>query len=440
MQKQIISPFHGIRYNPERHRDLSALLAPPYDIITPEGQAELYAQHPRNFVRLELGRTDASDTEADNRYTRAAVDLQSWLREGDLVREQRPALYVVETEFALGGRAWRLRGVFAAVRLPEEDERYVLEHEDTFASAKQDRFRLMQATQAMISPVLSLCEDPERRLLGLLGAVTGAPDAEARREDVTHRMWVVRDDAAVAAFVAAVGGGPIYIADGHHRYLTARRHRDEMRQRHPQAPAEAGFNHALMLLLSAQDAAVKILPAHRLLSGLDLEGVAWVKSRMVDYFEVHGRELPPGWERFGAEVLAETVLPHRHVYQAYCSDGTFVDLLAREALLPVSESPVDLLDVSVLHGFLLDPILHCDPHSLPFRCDGLSLAYTVEAAEAAARVRGGECEFAFFLRGTRVDQVLAVARAGERMPHKSTYFYPKAPSGLVVSGAGAETI
>lgn len=238
-QNPIIRPFRGIRYNPERFPDLSAVLSPPYDIINPERQHELYAQHPQNLVRLELAKTGDTDTEEDNRYTRAAADLQSWLQEGVLIKEEQTALYVVETEFRVGSQSWRRRGLFAAVRLPEAEEGYVLEHENTFAKAKQDRFQLMQATQAMISPVMSLVEDREGRLLDLLNSLPAEPDAVGEMEEMTHRLWVVRDGATIAAITEAVDAGPIYIADGHHRYNTARRHQEEMRRQFPEAPAAA---------------------------------------------------------------------------------------------------------------------------------------------------------------------------------------------------------
>jgi uncharacterized protein (DUF1015 family) len=441
----VARPFRGIHYNFTWRRDLSALIAPPFDLIGVELQANLYGRDERNFVRLELGRVGEADSDEDNRYTRAAADLQAWLDEGVLVREERPALYLVEAEFAAGGRPWRRRGVFAAVRLPEEGEHYVLPHEDTFASPKEDRFRLMQATQAMISPVLAMHEDPRRELLRLLSSVTTAPDAEGvGAERVTYRLWVVTDESLVDAICAEIGPGPLYIADGHHRFETARLHRSGMRARHPDAPPDASFNYALMHVLSAQDEALRVLPVHRLVSGLELEGVAWLKERMVELFEVHPRSVPAAWEELEAELLTGSVLPHRHVYLAYCADGTFVMLVARDELLPPAVTPADRLDVTVLHRALFDPIIAWDPHVLPLaggdRRGAPTIAYSAELREAAGRVARGECECGFFLRAPRVSQVMEVARAGERMPHKSTYFYPKAPAGLVISSASPDPL
>jgi uncharacterized protein (DUF1015 family) len=442
---QVARPFRGLHYNFTWRRDLSALIAPPFDLIDAALQADLYGRDEHNFVRLELGRTDEADSYEDNRYTRAAADLHGWLEEGVLAREERPALYLVEAEFAAGGRTWRRRGVFAAVRLPEEGEHYVLPHEDTFASPKEDRFRLMQATQAMISPVLAMHEDARRELLRLLSSVTTPPDAEGVGPDgVTYRLWVLADESLVNAVCAEIGSGPLYIADGHHRFETARLHRDAMRARYPDAPPDASFNYALMHVLSAQDEALKVLPVHRLVSGLELEGVAWLKERMVELFEIHPRSLPAAWEELEAELLTESVLPHRHVFLAYCADGTFVMLVARDELLPPAATPVDRLDVTVLHRALFDPIIAWDPHVLPLAPGDQrgtpAITYSAAVREAAERVARGECECGFLLRAPRVSQVMEVAQAGQRMPHKSTYFYPKAPAGLVISCASPDAL
>ncbi len=430
MADRIVSPFRGIHYDTAKTHDISLLIAPPYDVISPEMQGELYAREARNFVRLELPRADEADTETDNRYTRAADMLRSWLAEGVLVREEAPALYVVETEFALAGRTWRRRGVFALVRIPEEGEDYVLAHEATFSGPKADRFQLMTATQAMISPVLAMCEDAEAEVLDALQTGDWPPDAEGvDHTGVRHRLWIARDESLINAVCSAVGPGPIYILDGHHRFETARAYRDAMRRACPTAPGTAGFNFALVLLVSARDEGMRILPSHRLVSGLGREGVEWITARMNEYFHVHPRPRPD-WDRVG-DLLQEESAWGRHVFASYCADGSFTILAAKEELLPVSDSPVDQLDVTVLHRELLD---------LAADLGDVKITYAADPRAAAEAVSRGECDFAFFLRPTTVGQVIAVARAGELMPHKSTYFYPKAPAGLVISDASPEPI
>ncbi len=438
----IAAPFRGLRYNPAAARDLSALISPPYDIISPAEQAALYAQHEHNFVRLELAQATEADTDSDNRYTRAAETLQAWRREGVLVRDETPSLYVVESEFTVAGQVWKRRGVFAAVRLPEPGEQYVLAHEDTFKEAKADRYRLMLATHCMISPVLSLHEDQPGELAQALYRLDREPDAVATdHEGVTHRLWVVQEEALLSALTGAIGAGPLYIADGHHRFETARAYRDEMRRLHPDAPPDAAFNYALMLIVSAQDPALKILPTHRVVSGLGVEGLSWVRSRIGEFFAVQPRPLPV-FLRIAEEL--EQADGDRHVYAAYATDGSFDLLRARSELLPPTDTLVGELDVTVLHELLLAPMAERDPAALgPAEAEtagqGPTISYVVDPEEAAARVRTGAADLAFFLRAPRVEQIMAVARAGERMPKKSTYFYPKALAGLVISDASVES-
>jgi uncharacterized protein (DUF1015 family) len=427
MAERIVYPFRGIHYDPAKTPDISLLIAPPYDVISPEMQGELYAREERNFVRLELPRGEEGE---GNCYTCAAETLQSWLRAGVLVREEGPALYLVETEFALGGSTWRRRGVFALVRIPEEGERYVRGHEATFAGPKADRFQLMAATQAMISPVLAMSEDAEGEALRSLQSVDRPSDAEGMDyEGVRHRLWIVREAGFIDAVGAAIGAGPLFILDGHHRFETAKAYRDEMRRLHPDAPREAGFNFALLQILSARDEGVKVLPPHRLVSGLDREGARWLTARISEYFDVLPRPRP-SWDRIG-DLLEEARAEGKHVFAYYCADQSFARLVAKEGLLPPGDSPVDQLDVTILHRELLD---------LLAERGGVEISYVADAEAAAGAVTRGEADFVFLLRAPRVSEVMAVARAGELMPHKSTYFYPKAASGLVISDASPEPI
>jgi uncharacterized protein (DUF1015 family) len=429
----IIAPFRGIRYHTAGSRDLSSRIAPPYDIIAPAMQADLYARDQHNFVRLELPQPSDRDGAEDDRYQRAAATLRDWLAQRVLVRDERPALYLVEQEFQLRGRAWRRRGVFALVRLPEANERYVLSHEGTLAAPKADRLHLMRACHAMTSPILMMSEDGRGELLSLLEQTAGEAEAVAANGDgVAHRLWPLHDAGPVEAICAAVGAGPLFIADGHHRFETAVTCRDEMRQRLPQASAQAGFNYALALVTSAQDEGVKILPTHRVLSGLGEAGLGGIRARIAKAFDVRQLAVPKG-DELPALTWPDGGAARGHVYGAYWGDGHYYVLTARGETAPAGTSSVASLDVSVLHRRLIDPVL-----SKLGKVVGL--AYVTDEQQALEAVARGDCDLALFLRSTRVSEVLAVARAGERMPGKSTYFYPKAPAGLVLSDASAEPI
>jgi uncharacterized protein (DUF1015 family) len=454
-QTTFLSPFRSIRYDgrgagshPAAPRDLSPIITPPYDIISPALQEALYARHPHNFIRIELPRDSASDTEQDNRYTRAAHTLRAWLSEGVLVREEEPCFYVLEQEFRLGQRTWHRRGVFALVRLPEPGERRVLAHEGTLAGPKADRLHLMRACQAMSSPIMAICEDLDSSLLRLLRAGSDEPDATATDDEgVQHRLWAVADRALVKAISAAMGAGPLFIADGHHRFDTAMAYRDEMRQSPQGAPEGAGCNYALMLITSARDEAVKILPTHRLLSGLGSAALAKAKACMDSrHFDVQivrlddPDDLPDGlW-------LDEPVAGNERppVCAIYFGDGNYYLLTPTAELAASWRSAADEIPVNIVHDCLLDAVLSGCRAGVPTpavsAATGPQLTYTTDGRSAIAAVsrRGGE--FAILLRPTLLQHVLEMARAGERMPGKSTYFYPKVPAGLVVSDASAASV
>jgi uncharacterized protein (DUF1015 family) len=445
----IFSPFRAIRYNTAKWKDLSPLIAPPYDIISEQRQEALYARDERNFVRIELNRSGP-----ETRYAEAAATLARWLSEDVLMREQAPALYLLEQEFTLAGRTWRRRGLFGLVRLPEKGRNYVLSHEGTLAEPKADRLMLMRACRAMTSPVMLMSEDPDGALMQLMQHVHLRPEATAEDGNgALNRLWVLREPSSIERFRATIGGGPLYIADGHHRFETALVYRDEMRRLHPGAPASAGFNHALALVNSAQDEGLRIFPTHRLISGLNGNAKAALWNCVERYFEVESRP-SADLNDIGGVAWLEASGPGRPVFAAYSGDGRLHLLVGKQEALPASVgSVVERLDVSVLHNRVIDPTLAgtgCalgaggqishDSHVSGPTGRGLRLTYTTDARQAMAAVDRGDYDIAFLLRPTRVAEVMAAARAGERMPGKSTYFYPKIPAGLVVSDASEEPV
>ncbi len=438
----IIRPFRGIRYNTTESSDLSDLLAPPYDVISKAEQKRLYAVSRHNFVRIELPRGPS-----DTRYAEAARTLRAWLADGILAREGSPVFYVLEQEFVAQGRTWRRRGIFCLVRLPEAGENHVLSHEGTLPEPKADRLLLMGSCRAMTSPIMAMLADEDRRLIALLGQVTGEPTAEARdRDGVRHTLWTVSEQSVGADYAWAAENGPLYIADGHHRYETAIAYRDHMRTRLPRARSDAAFNYALCLVNSARDEGLRIYPTHRLVSGLGAAGRESLRSCMEQYFEVDETPVTDREEAADLSWLEETT-PGRPVIGAY-DGGHLYQLAGRNDAVPASDRVVDRLDVSVLHRRLIDPALagtgcaldsngrvsHDSEAAGPTR-RGARLTYATDAAQAMRAVDRGDYDYAFFLRPTRVSEVIEAARAGERMPGKSTYFYPKIPAGLVLSDA-----
>jgi len=410
-------------------------------------RGELLARHPHSFVRLEL------PEDGEDRYAQAAALLSNWLAEGVLTRDPEPALYLLEQEFQVADRRLRRRGVFGLVRLPGEGENYVLPHEGTLPAPKADRLHLIRACRAMTSPILLMHEDTEAALIHLLNEVEGEPDAAAEDSaGVAHRVWVLREEGRKQALCAAVGPGPLFIADGHHRFETAVAYRDETREANPEAPPEAGFNYALALVTSAKDDGLEIFPTHRLVSCPGENAAEAIKALMREHFEVHEWPLPDPTS-LGRQPWLEGTAPDRHVFGAYCGDGSYYVLIARDDILPPPASVVERLDVSVLHRYLVDPILsgsgaapdadgrvsHDSQGAAP-ACPGARLRYVTDEQQAISAVDRGDYNLSLFLRPTRISDVIAAARAGERMPGKSTYFYPKVPAGIVISDASLEPL
>jgi uncharacterized protein (DUF1015 family) len=431
-----IRPFRALRYDPDVVGDVRAVVAPPYDVIGPELQRTLLDRHPRNAVRLDLPHGEPGE-DPDERYRRVARSLAAWRSDGTLRKDPKPALYAYEQVYRVPGtnRERTQRGFFGRLRLePLGPGSGVLPHERTMSGPKEDRYRLLRATGANTSPVVGLFEDPSRVVAGQLAVVAAtAPTVDVTDDDgVRHRLWVVPDDGeggAVAALASAAGSRPIAIADGHHRYETAVRYRDERRMTRSCEP-DPPFDFLLMLFLDVADQ-LTVLPTHRLIRGLGADGLARLADGLDGLFEVSSitpdalvahhdaaGELPGGDGRFG-------LLTRDRAVSLTARRGAF------EPLLPAGGAALRSLDV-VLLGAALDALAGIDAAAL---AGGERVRYTKSAAEAASLVAAGTdgVDAAFLLEPTPVASLLAVARDGDLMPQKSTYFYPKALTGLVLN-------
>lgn len=429
-----IRPFRALRYDPEVAGDPALLVAPPYDVIGPSLHERLLARHPKNAVRLDLP-TSQPGEEPDDRYRRAARTVAEWRSDGTLRRDPRPSVYVYEQTYRVPGTTLERtqRGFFGRLRIePFGPGSSVLPHERTLSGPKEDRYRLLRATSLNTSPVVGLYEDPGRAAsAALASAASGTPVADLVDDDgVRHRLWMVpAEPGGIAeAMVATASAGPVYIADGHHRYETAVRYRDERRVH--SSETDPAFDFLLMLFLDAADA-LTVLPTHRLVRGLGetglerlaegLPGLFVVEptsaAALVERFEAAG-SLPGGGGRMG-------LLTRQGAWRLTARREAF-------AALPASGGPaVRALDVSML-GSVLEAVLGVDAAAV---AGGQRIAYTKSAAEAAAAVASGEdgVDAAFLLEPTPVGSILAVARDGDVMPQKSTYFYPKALTGLLLN-------
>ena len=419
-----IRKFHGLRYAPERVGDLSAVVCPPYDIISASEAHALRAASPYNAVRLELPEPEPGDREGMTRYRVAADALAAWRAEGILVRDREPRLYVFEETFGWQGATHRRRGVMAAVGLADWDARVVLPHEHTLAGPKADRLELLRACNTNFSPIFMLYPPQPAAEAALWDTIErSAPLAElALPDDRVTRMWGVAE--AGAALIKALETSPLYIADGHHRYETALRYRDERRP-HGATGQPAGSDFVMTYLVSMQDPGLLVLPTHRVVPAGRIEAGA-LSALLAERFDADTRRLAAAGGAAG--VVAELARrgTGRSAFAVY-QPGEVSFLEPRPDA--VRFMPADrlaswrALDVAQLDSLLLRPLLGPDAAE--------ELIYTRDAAEAIAAVDQGDAGVAVLMNAPPPRQIAAVADDAERMPQKSTYFYPKLSSGLV---------
>ncbi|HEY7065972.1 MAG TPA: DUF1015 domain-containing protein [Chloroflexota bacterium] len=416
--------FRGVRYAPSRVGDLSQVVCPPYDVISATEAAALRAASPYNAIHLELPEPEPGDAPGATRYARAAATLGEWRAEGALARDAEPTLYAIEETFGWEGATHRRRGIMAAVGLADWDARVVLPHEHTLAGPKADRLELLRACATNFSPIFMLYPpqaEAEAALWGGLAAT--APLAEVRLPDgrVT-RVWAAASGGA--ALQAALAQCPLYIADGHHRYETALRYRDERRAGVAPSPT-AGYEFVMTYLVSMDDAGLLVLPTHRCAPPGSSDDAA-LDALLAERFVTDSQPLATAGDVPG--VVAELVRRGaRGTALALYRAGTVTYLRPREdatRFMPAARLPAwHALDVARLDSLLLRPLLGPDAAE--------RLTYTRDAREVVAAVDAGEAAFAVLMNATQPAQIAAVADVSERMPQKSTYFYPKLSSGLV---------
>ena len=435
-----VIPFRGVLYNPVLVNDMARVVAPPYDVIDGELQRALHARHPNNVIRLELGMDHPGDGPSQNRYTRAASSLRDWLATGILRRDPEPAIYLHTIEFRMSpgdaGEASRvLKGFLATVGLEEFGTGRIFPHEGTRSAAKADRLKLLENCRANFSPIFSIFSDPDGRVTQLLekSVNTDQPRVDFLDDSgFRQRLWAVTDRAILREIAQVMEGTPLFIADGHHRYETALTYR-RSRPQQTGRPASGDLQPSdvvLMLCASLDDPGLTVLPTHRVLR-TPVPAVSGIKDLLREAFEFE--EIP-----VQDHTEPETRRRFLQTLRARGQSGPVFGLALRGfhaylllALRPnhrdaTGTSVRERLDVSILQNLVLRKLY-------PSESDEEAIQYTQDENEALDLVRRGGAEAALLLNPTKVSEVLAVAASGERMPHKSTYFYPKPLTGLVMN-------
>ena len=422
-----IRPFKGIRYNQAKVGDISEVVTPPYDVISPEEQAWYFGKHPNSFIRLILPKEDPSNPSL-TKYDRAGACLREWLESGILVQDDVPSIYAYEQEYEIFGEWKRRLGFTCTIRLEDYENRKVLPHENILAKPKDDRLCLMRATGANFDSVFGLHGSAEVEDI-LRPFITCNPDAKAVDKDgVISSLWIISDPDAINAIAESLADESVLIADGHHRYAAALGYRDEMRSQADTPDPNAPYEFVMMTLVSLEDKGLVILPTHRLVRNLENFDADEFVTRLSDFFYT---EETPADKLMEAVECAET----NHVFGMYLGGEKSYVITLKPVINPanVITSPgsdaLKQLDVSVLHSLIMEKFLGIGAQQMSAQSN---LSYKRDPAEALKLVDEGEYQIAFLMNPTKVDEVKEVAAAGDKMPQKSTYFFPKLLTGILM--------
>jgi len=428
-----IQAFRGIRYDLGHVGSLSEVVAPPYDVIGPQLQDELYKLHPANVVRLILNREEPGDREGNNRYSRAAQFLRNWQREGVLFSESQPALYVYHQTFTSEGQTFTRRGFMARTRLERFGEGKIYPHEETLSGPKADRLLLTKACKANLSQIFGLFPDPNGQVQELLErSIQGVTPLEATDHlGVVHRMWPVTDVAAISAVAGLMSEKPVFIADGHHRYETACNYRDERVSTRGPIEAHDPTNFVLMMCVGMSDPGLLVLPTHRLFRGPTGLTAAKLTQALGDSFTTKSagkgpQQAPAVWEEIETADNQGTL----GLYTKADDTWTLATITpaGQEKLAGLAEEHSEDwrgLGVSILHRLVVENLLDGGAWPKP--------RYVHLVEEVVDNLAGDEFPLAALVMPATVDHIRSISQHHERMPAKSTYFYPKLLSGLVIN-------
>ena len=427
-----IQPFQGLRYNLAQVGDLSDVVAPPYDVISPEYQDELYAKHPNNVVRLILNKMNPDDDEANNRYTRAARTLKDWKAEGVLQRDDQPALYVYHQIFTVGGKEYCRKGFMCGCEATPFGEGMIFPHEITMSGPKLDRLMLTTACKTNFSQIFGLYPDAENEVQNILeDAVRSEAPLEATDKDgVINRMWIVDDPDVVSKVVALMGPKPIFIADGHHRYETACNYRKQIREQ-GELTLEHPANYVLMVCIAMEDPGLIVMPTHRLFKNVPAFSQEELISKVGDCFRVS--TVGEGYRtahRAWAEIEMLEDQGTMALYTAKDGKWNLLQLTeaGREKMAEVAKEHQpewQELGVAILHSLVIDTLLGLKGHEKP------KYVHEVEEVVETLKSEPETYPLAALVMPATVQQIQDLSMVRERMPAKSTYFYPKLISGFV---------
>jgi uncharacterized protein (DUF1015 family) len=427
-----IAPFRGLFYNQKKTRDLSKVIAPPYDVISKEEQEKLYRRSPYNFVRLDLSQEPDS-------YSAAARLFQQWQDEGIFERDAVPAIYYLTHRFSLkSGETRERQGFFALTELQDFSSGAIRPHELTLDAPKEDRLKLMLACHAQLSPIFALYAQPNQAIHRMLAVnVEGAaPFIEIEQDNGEEcHLWRITDPGLIQKVQQEMQNRPLLIADGHHRYEATLNYRNQLRSARGQWNGREAFNYIMTYFANMNDGGVVILPTHRLVRGYAHKPFLELEEALQAYFYVEQHPKTPEGKISFLKALKTAAKKHRVIGASFKRDPRYLILRLKnkrimQRLAPDLSAPLRELDVTTLHLLILEHILRLAPD---LQASGETIRYSQDEEAVLQALEKEEFQAAFILNPPKAEEILTIANSGEKMPQKSTYFYPKLVSGLIVN-------
>ena len=428
-----ISPFKGTTYNKEKIGELDKVMSPPYDIISDKMQNELYEKHPNNFVKLILGKQFPTDTDENNRYSRAKELFNEWQKNSIFIESGKSAIYPYKIKYTINNEIKTMNGFFVLLKL-DPDYKLVKAHEKTLSKPKSDRLNLIRACNANLEPIQLLYIDKDDTIRKKIDKALAKPIVSVKGYDgFIHKLWKLEDEHVISQIVEELHDEILFIADGHHRYQTAINFAQEKKEKTGITDSNAPFNYRMVILANIFDEGLAILPTHRLITmpTLDLEELL---QKLSEYFIVEEKTVDceeDDYDRVGKKILCDIKTEDEHKFSLYSKGKyyalTLKDKKVMDRFAGDCSQTWRTLDVSILHKIILEHIMGINESNLEDH-----VKYTRVDGEAVQFVDEGRFDVSFLLNATKIDELKKVAEAGEHMPQKSTYFLPKMLSGLVI--------
>ena len=438
-----ILPFKGLRYNPEKIKDISKVITPPYDVISEKERDDYYQLHPDNIIRLILSKDLPGDDQSNNKYTRSAEFFDTWRKEEILKEETEPAIYIYAQEFTLSGKKYIRRGFISLVKLEDFQTGEIYPHEHTLAKPKEDRMNLMKACNANLSQVFTFFEDEDSKISNLLHKVSeGSPGTGVVPDidftdiyGVKNSLWVIKDNKVIEELILQMKDRALFIADGHHRYETALFYRDFIKDREKaqSGNGDSPSDYIMMMCVSMEDPGLQILPTHRLARNIKDLDPEKIKKSLSEVFDINDMGNDCSTETLMLELSRDA---HKHKLAMYIGEGdkqfyvlTLRDEKLLEQILTDEYSEWKFIDTGILHGVIFDRVLGIQAKNIS---KSESVKYIQGVEDSVASVNKGEYQIAFFLNATKIGQIRDIAIKRHKMPPKATYFYPKLMTGIVL--------